>query len=221
MRLIVSRLPPVVLAALLFCCTAHARHEGGVLRILHRDSPGVMSIHEETSNSVLTPMMGVFNNLVLYDRHIARSSLETTRPELATEWSWSQDRTQLTFKLRDGVRWHDGKPFTAADVKCTWDRVAGVAEDKLRINPREGWFKNLAGIEVKSDHEISFRLKRPQPSFLAFLASGYSPVYPCHVTAAQMRTHPVGTGPYRFVEYRRNESIELERNHDYWKPGLP
>ena len=157
-------------------------------------------------------MMGVFNNLVLYDQHIAQSSLETIRPELATEWSWSPDRTQLTFKLRDGVRWHDGKPFTAADVKCTWDRVMGVSEDKLRINPREGWFKNLAGIDVISDHEVLFRLNRPQPSFLAFLASGYSPVYPCHVPAAQMRMHPIGTGPYRFVEYRRNESIRLERN---------
>ncbi len=209
------------LAGLLLCAQAHAQHEGGVLRVLHRDSPGNMSIHEETSNSVLTPMMGVFNNLVLYDQHIAQSSLETIRPELAAEWSWSEDRTRLTFKLRDGVRWHDGKRFTAADVKCTWDRVAGLSEDKLRINPREGWFKNLAGIDVISAHAVSFRLKRPQPSFLAFLAAGYSPVYPCHVTAAQMRTHPVGTGPYRFVDYRRNESIKLERNREYWKPGLP
>ena len=108
----------------------------GILRILHRDSPGDMSIHEETSNSVVTPMMGVFNNLVLDHQHIARSSLQTIRPELATGWTWSADGTQLTFELRDGVRWHDGKPFTAADVKCTWDRVAGVSADKLRINPR-------------------------------------------------------------------------------------
>jgi peptide/nickel transport system substrate-binding protein len=211
----------ICLAALLLCPSAHAQKQGGILRILHRDSPGDMSIHEETSNSVVTPMMGVFNNLVLYDQHIARTSLDTIRPELATEWVWSADGTQLTFKLRDNVRWHDGKPFTAADVKCTWDRVAGVSADKLRINPREGWFRNLAGIDVKDDHEVVFRLKRPQPSFLAFLAAGYSPVYPCHVTAAQMRVRPIGTGPYRFVEFRRNESIRLERNRDYWKPGLP
>ena len=211
----------VLLAALLMCGSALAQREGGVLRILHRDSPGGMSIHEETSNSVLTPMMGVFNNLVLYDQHIAQSSLETIRPELATEWRWSEDRTQLAFTLRQGVRWHDGKPFTAADIKCTWDRVLGTSEEKLRINPREGWFKNLAGIDVKANDEVVFRLKRPQPSFLAFLAAGYSPVYPCHVTPAQMRTHPIGTGPYRFVEFRRNEGIKLERNRDYWKPGRP
>jgi peptide/nickel transport system substrate-binding protein len=215
------RLSSILLAALLLALPARAQHQGGILRILHRDSPGDMSIHEETSNSVVTPMMGVFNNLVLYDQHIARSSLQTIRPELATAWTWSADGTQLTFELRDGVRWHDGKPFTAADVKCTWDRVAGVSADKLRINPREGWFQNLAGIDVKGDHQVVFRLKRPQPSFLAFLAAGYSPVYPCHVTAAQMRVHPIGTGPYRFIEYRRNETIRLERNRDYWKPGLP
>ena len=209
------------LAALLTAGQAEAQTAGGVLRVLHRDSPAAMSIHEETSNSVLTPMMGVFNNLVLYDQHIARSSLDTIRLELASGWSWSEDRTALTFQLREGVRWHDGKPFTAADVKCTWDWIAGLSEDKLRINPREGWFKNLAGIDIKGDHAVLFRLKRPQPSFLAFLAAGYSPVYPCHVAAAQMRAHPVGTGPYRFVEYRRGESIKLARNPDYWKQGLP
>ncbi len=210
-----------LLAALLLAAPAYAQHDGGILRILHRDSPGDMSIHEETSNSVVTPMMGVFNNLVLYDQHIPQNSLDTIRPELATAWSWSADRTELTFKLRQGVRWHDGKPFTAADVKCTWERVMGVSADKLRINPREGWFKNLSAIYAKADDEVVFRLKRPQPSFLAFLAAGYSPVYPCHVPAAQMRVRPIGTGPYRFVEYRRNETVKLERNKDYWKPGLP
>ena len=161
-----------LLAALLLAAPAQAQHDGGILRILHRDSPGDMSIHEETSNSVVTPMMGVFNNLIIYDQHIPQNSLDTIRPELATAWSWSADRTELTFKLRQGVRWHDGKPFTAADVKCTWDRVMGVSADKLRINPREGWFKNLSAIDTKADDEVVFRLKRPQPSFLAFLAAG-------------------------------------------------
>lgn len=211
----------VFLVAVLLSLPALAQHDGGVLRILHRDSPGAMSILEETSNSVITPMMGVFNNLVLYDQHVAQNRMDTIRPDLATEWTWNDDRTALTLKLRQGVRWHDGKPFTAADVVCTWDRVRGVSADKLRINPRYGWYKFLTAVVANGDFEVVFRLKRPQPSFLAFLASGYSPVYPCHVTEAEMRVHPVGTGPYRFVEYKRNESIKLERNKDYWKPGLP
>jgi peptide/nickel transport system substrate-binding protein len=64
-------------------------------------------------------------------------------------------------------------------------------------------------------------LKRTQPSFIALLATGWSPVYPCHIPSARMRTKPIGTGPFRFVEYRLNESMKLERNPDYWKKGLP
>ena len=104
---------------------AQAQKPGGVLRIYHRDSPASMSIHEEGTNSVSIPMMAVFNNLVLYDQHIAQNSLETIVPDLAESWSWSEDGTRLTFKLRDGVKWHDGKPFTSADVKCTWDLLTG------------------------------------------------------------------------------------------------
>src|SRR5215831_766738 len=100
---------------------AEAQQAGGVLRIYHRDSPASMSIHEEGTNSVAIPMMAVFNNLVLYDQHKAQNSLDTIVPDLAESWSWNEERTRLTFKLRDGVKWHDGKPFTSADVKCTCD----------------------------------------------------------------------------------------------------
>ena len=68
---------------------------------------------------------------------------------------------------------------------------------------------------------MTFHLKRPQPSLLAMLASGYTPIYPCHVPAAQMRTHPIGTGPFKFVEMKQNELIKLVKNPDYWKKGLP
>ena len=112
----------------------------------HRDSPASMSIHEEGTYSVIAPMMGVFNNLVLYDQHTPQNSLATIRPELAMEWAWDEEGTSLTFKLRQGVKWHDGKPFTAADVKCTWDLLAGTsagsAADKfprcLVREPRRG-----------------------------------------------------------------------------------
>src|SRR5207253_974422 len=80
---------------------------GGVLRVYHRGRPASMSIHEEGTNSTEIPMMGVFNNLVVYDQHIAQNSLATIRPELADSWSWSEDGKALTFKLRPGVKWHD------------------------------------------------------------------------------------------------------------------
>jgi len=112
--------------------TAMAQKSGGVLKIYHRDSPASMSILEEGTNSTEIPMMGVFNNLVIYDQHLAQNSLASIVPDLATDWSTSEDGTQLTFHLRKGVKWHDGKPFTAADVKCTWDLLTGKASEKLR-----------------------------------------------------------------------------------------
>ena len=69
--------------------------------------------------------------------------------------------------------------------------------------------------------QATFHLKRPQPAILAMLASGYTPIYACHVTAAQQRTNPIGTGPFKFVELKQNESIKLVKNPDYLKKGLP
>jgi peptide/nickel transport system substrate-binding protein len=123
---------------------AFAQKAGGVLRLSHFDSPASMSILEESTRAALQPMMGVFNNLVVYDQHIAQSSIETVRPDLATSWSWSEDDKELTFPLRQGVKWHHGKPFTAADVKCTWDLLMETGSDKLRVNPRKSWFSNVA-----------------------------------------------------------------------------
>src|SRR5439155_22200682 len=187
----------------------------------HFDSPASMSLHEESTTAALRPMMGVFNNLVVYDQHVAQSSMESIVPDLATGWSWSEDGTELRFPLRQGVKWHDGKPFTAADVKCTWDLLIGKTSEKLRLNPRKAWYRNLDEVATEGDYTVTFVLKRPQPAFLFLLAGGMSPVYPCHVPARDMRTRPIGTGPFKFVEYKPNESIKLAKNRDYWKPGRP
>src|SRR5690349_13112510 len=116
---------------------AVAQKSGGIFKVYHRDSPASMSILEEGTNSTEIPMMGVFNNLVMYDQHVAQNSLSTIVPDLATEWSTSEDGKQLTFRLRQDVKWHDGKPFTANDVKCTWELLTGKSSEKLRLNPRK------------------------------------------------------------------------------------
>src|SRR5438045_8851176 len=169
-----------LLLALGISGAASAQKQGGTLRVYHRDSPASMSIHEEVNWSSTMPMMCVFNNILIYDQHIRQNSLATIRPELATSWSWNEDGTELTFKLRRDVKWHDGKPFTAADVKCTWDMLLGRGKEKLRLNPRETWYLNLSEIVTNGEDEATFRMKRPQPAFLALLAAVASPVYPCH-----------------------------------------
>ena len=211
----------IAVVAMLSAQAAQAQKPGGTLRIQHFDSPPSMSIHEEVTVSTNVPMMGVLNNLVLYDQHVARPSLQSIMPELATSWSWAEDGKTLTFKLRDGVKWHDGKPFTASDVRCTWDMLLGRSDGKFRTNPRKAWYQNVEAVTADADDTASFHLKRPQPALLALLASGLSPVYPCHVSAAQMRQHPIGTGPFKFVEFKPNEGIKVVRNPAYWKPGRP
>ena len=104
---------------------ALAEKPGGILHVLHRDSPPSMSIHEEATISTSMPMMGVFNNLVMFDPKEKQNKLTNIVPDLAESWSWNADKTKLTFKLRQGVTWHDGKPFTAKDVQCTWNKLIG------------------------------------------------------------------------------------------------
>ena len=85
----------------------------------------------------------------------------------------------------------------------------GKSQQKFRKNPRKTWYHNVEEVTRNGDYEVTFDLKRPQPSLLTLLASGYSPVYPCHVSPRDMRTKPIGTGPFKFVEFKPNESIKL------------
>src|SRR6266852_6638657 len=200
---------------------AHAQKLGGVLQMSHFDSPASMSLHEESTAATLRPMMGVFNNLVMYKQDVAQNSQQSIVPDLATGWSWSEDGTELTFSLRQGVKWHDGKSFTAKDVQCTWDLLLEKSSDNLRVNPRKSNYRNLERVTSNGDYEVTFHLKRPQPAFLTALASGFSPIYPCHVPPRDMRQRPVGTGPFKFVEFKPNERIKVTRNLDYWKKDRP
>jgi peptide/nickel transport system substrate-binding protein len=218
------RLPLMVagLLAALACTTpALAQKSGGILKMYHRDNPPSASIHEEATNSTVIPFMGVFNNLVLYDQNKPQNSPDDIVPDLAKSWKWSTDGKDLTFTLQEGVKWHDGKPFTSKDVVCTMNLLTGKGEDKLRRNPRKAWYENVTDVTTNGDYEVTLHLGRPQPSILSLLASGYSPVYPCHIPSAQMRTKPIGTGPFKFVELKQNESIKVTKNTDYWKKGRP
>src|ERR1700737_383553 len=149
-----------------------AQKPGGILRIPHGDSPASMSTHEESTRSTATPMMGVFNNLVLFDQHVPQNTLASIVPDLAVAWSWDEDKTALTFHLPQDVRWHAGKAFTPKDGKFPWGLPTRKAREKLRGNPRRSWYRNLEEVTVDSDNQVTFHLKRPQPFFTALLASG-------------------------------------------------
>src|ERR1700739_3080638 len=143
---------------------AAAQKPGGNLKMFSPDSPASMSIHEEATIFAEGPMMGVFNNLIMYDQHVPQNSLQSIVPDLAVSWSWNEDGTELTFPLRQGVTWHDGKPFTAQDVQCTWDMLTGESSEKLRVNPRKSWYRNLDSVTANGDYEVNFHLKRAPPA---------------------------------------------------------
>jgi peptide/nickel transport system substrate-binding protein len=141
-----------LLATIATADLAFSQQPGGVLRIPHADSPASMSTHEEATRSTATPMMGVFNNLIIFDQHVPQNTLSSIVPDLAVVWSWDEDKTALTFHLHQDVRWHDGKPFSSKDVKCTWDLLTGKSSEKLRVNPRRSWYGNLEEVTVDSDN---------------------------------------------------------------------
>ena len=200
---------------------AAAQKRGGVFRVWNFDSPPGLNIYEQATPPGQGPLMAIYNNLILFDQHVAQDNLASIVPDLATKWSWNEEGTELTFTLRQGVKWHDGMPFTAKDVLCTIDLQLDKGPQKVRFNPRKSNFKNLASVTAEGDFQVTFHLKRRQPAFPMLLAGGFGAITPCHQTPDQMRQHPIGTGPFKFVEFRPNEYIKLTRNPDYWKPGLP
>jgi peptide/nickel transport system substrate-binding protein len=203
---------------------AHAAKTGGVLTLTQReDLPQGFAIHETATISGVWPAMPCLNNLVLFDPLKPMESADTVIGELAEKWSWQDGYRNLVFFLRRDVKWHDGKPFTSKDVKYTFDMVreAPDAPQKLRINPRKDWYSNVEAVEAADPYTVIFRLKRPQPSLLLMLASGYTPVYAAHVPPASYRTGCIGTGPFKLKEWRKGEFIEYVKNPDYFVKGRP
>ena len=203
--------------------SAEVPKAGGILNATLIEAPPSFSIHDETTISAVWPMMPCYNNLLLFDPLKKQESLETIIPELAEKWSWQDGGRSLAFSLRKDVKWHDGQPFTSKDVKYTFDTIREVegVTAKLRVNPRKLWYENVESIDATGPESVIFRLKRPQPSLLLMLASGYAPIYPAHVPVAELRPKCVGTGPFKLKEYRQGELIDMVKNPDYFVKGRP
>ena len=203
--------------------TAQAPKYGGVLVTSPLSATPSLSVHEESTVATTQQASPCFNNLVYYDPAKKQESVDTIIPELAEKWSWQDNHRNLVFFLRKDVKWHDGKPFTSQDVKYTFDAVRGApdAKAKLKVNPRKLWYENIEAIETPDAYTVVFRLKRPQPSLLPMLASGYSPVLPAHVPLAEFKNKCIGTGPFKLKENKPGESIEYVKNPDYFIKGRP
>ncbi|HEY0839548.1 MAG TPA: ABC transporter substrate-binding protein [Vulgatibacter sp.] len=141
-------------------------------------------------------------------------------PELAESWEESPDQLRHVFRLRKGVRWHDGRPFTAKDVKFTFDRIR---DPTVRAAKLATVFVDLDSVETPDDHTVVLRWRQPYVWALRKLAD--IPIYPAHAfegvegaafnTAPFLRA-PIGTGPFRFGSWEEKKQIVLLRNDDYW-----
>lgn len=155
----------------------------------------------------------------VYETLISPNEKLEPTPTLATEWSTSDDGLNLTFKLRDGVKFHNGRQFTSDDVKYTYQRVI----DPKTASPYVSDFDNVASVETPDPLTVIFKMKSPDSAFLSKLMGQSLYVVPKEVVEKEgdlMQTM-VGTGPFKFVEYIPNTSVKLEKNQDYWDTGKP
>jgi len=147
-------------------------------------------------------------------------------PSLAESWEISEDATQYTFKLRQGITFHDGEPFDAKAVEFAMRRAFDKEFEFYNAANTVGFFLvGLQAVEVIDDYTIKMTLAAPNAAFLEFLGYGagriVSPKAVREHGNEYIVEHPVGTGPFRFVEWQKGQKVVLERNPDYWKAGEP
>jgi peptide/nickel transport system substrate-binding protein len=190
---------------------------GGTAVIVVQADPGHLNPAISTAAHVHAVADSLFNGLVELDRDFR------PQPDLAQRWAVSDGGTVYTFWLAPNVKWHDGRPFTSADVKFTFDELLL----KHHARSRSGIGSVLAAIEAPAPDRVVFRLRRPYGALLQLLNVTEAPILPQHVyQGADPLTHPanlkpVGTGPFKFDSYRTDQQVVLVRNPDYFKPGLP
>lgn len=203
------------LPSALAAATAEAVTGRRIFNLLVNPEPPTLSSFNTSAGTAITASSKVLEGLLRYDENL------TPQPGLALSWEAAADGLSYTFKLREGVKWHDGQPFTAQDV-------AFSLETNKRYHPRGGsTFANLASVETPDDHTAIVKLAKPAPYLIRAFAGSETPILPKHLYASgdplsnPHNNAPVGTGPYRFKQWQRGSFIEYERNPDYWDASLP
>jgi peptide/nickel transport system substrate-binding protein len=192
---------------------------GGILNWYVYGDPGRLDIHLESPLSVQQAVAGIYSGLL----HRDPDDPSKIAGDLAERWTVSPDGKIYTFQLRKGVKWHDGQPFTSADVKATFDRVLSPSAK----SPRCGSMLKpvVAGTEALDPHTFQVALKFPAAPFLEYIASAWCRIAAKHVLDKfgdlSKPEAQVGTGPFKFKRYERGSVVEWEKNKDYFLPGLP
>ena len=191
---------------------------GGTLVVAINADPGHLNPAITTSGATHAVAELAFNGLV------GRDERGEPQPELAESWTIEQNGAVYRFRLRDGVTWHDGKPFTSADVKFTFEEMLL----KFHARTKASLGGALAGIDAPDDRTVVFRFQHPYAPLLLQLDATEAPIVPRHVFQGAddpqrhpASTAPVGTGPFRVVSYTKGAEIRFARHPGYFKPNLP
>jgi peptide/nickel transport system substrate-binding protein len=190
---------------------------GGTLVVAISSDPGHLNPAITTSGATHTAAELIYNGL------LGRDERGDTVPDLAESWTVEQAGAIYRFRLRDGVTWHDGARFTAADVKFTFDEVLL----KFHARTKASMGGVLVGIDTPDDRTVVFRFKQPYAPLLQQLDATEAPIVARHVYQGSdpqtnpANSSPVGTGPFKFVSYRKGAEIRLARNPAYFKRALP
>lgn len=190
---------------------------GGILTTaLGAEGPS-FDVHQEGSYTICHPLSAAYNMLLRND------PFEVTKliPDLATSWEISSDGLVYTFHLAKGVKWHDGAPFTAEDVKFSLDRIR--KPPKGVVSPRQEYLRRIDNVRAPDENTVIVELKETSALLLDILSINLMPILPKHIIEAKgdMKRDVCGTGPFRFVNYTRGTLWEFARNNNYFKQGLP
>lgn len=185
---------------------------GGIVRFVSSDDASTLDIHRSTFQILYEGFGNAYNGILRYDP----IQVDKVVPDLAERWEVSPDGRTYTFFFRRDIKWHDGVPFTAADAKMSVERM-------LEFAPKKGNIATVQKVEAPDDFTLKVTLSRPTPSFIKGIALGVMAIGPKHIfdKKGNLEDNLIGTGPFTIASYNRGESLNLVRNRDYFKKGLP
>ena len=224
MRSASMMLASVVLSVILSLVGPAAAQEkprsGGELIFIVAAEPPSFDAHREETFAMLHPTAPQYNTLMRVDPN-DRTGTKFVG-DLAESWTISPDQRTYTFKVRQGVKFHDGSVMTSKDVKASYDHIifppAGV------VSSRQSTYASVQSVEAPTADTIVFRLKHPEASFMAQVASPWNYIYKADILAKDPHWYEknvMGTGPFKFVEYVRGSHWIGKKNPDYWDKGKP
>jgi peptide/nickel transport system substrate-binding protein len=205
------------IAVALMSMSAHADPKaGGRANVVIQPEPPSLMLGLVQNGPTQMVAGNIYEGLLRYDENL------NPMPQLATSWEVNEDGTLYSFHLNDKAKWHDGTPFTAADVVFSADVFLRETHTRLRAS-----LAHVSSITAPDDHTVVFKLKNPFGPFLGIFEAGTMPMIPKHIyDGTDYKTNPanntpIGTGPFKFKEWVKGSHILLVKNEDYYEPNLP